>query len=82
MYRTKDGGKTWQKVLFINDQTGVVSVAINWSNPNEIYAGAWRGQRKPWTIISGGAGGRRRRLQDRRTAAITGRASATGSPTI
>ena len=55
VYRTKDGGKTWQKVLFINDQTGVVSVAINWSNPNEIYAGAWRGQRKPWTIISGGA---------------------------
>ena len=31
-----------------------VSVAINWSNPNEIYAGAWRAQRKPWTIISGG----------------------------
>ena len=54
VYRTKDGGKTWQKVLFINDQTGAVSVAINWSNPNEIYAGAWRGQRKPWTIISGG----------------------------
>ncbi len=54
VYRTKDGGKTWQKVLFINDQTGVVSVAINWQNPNELYAGAWRGQRRPWTIISGG----------------------------
>jgi hypothetical protein len=54
VFRTKDGGKTWQKILFINDQTGAVSVAINWSNPNEIYAGAWRGQRKPWTIISGG----------------------------
>jgi photosystem II stability/assembly factor-like uncharacterized protein len=54
VYRTKDGGKTWQKVLFINEQTGAVSVAINWSNPNEVYAGAWRGQRKPWTIISGG----------------------------
>jgi photosystem II stability/assembly factor-like uncharacterized protein len=54
LYRTKDGGKTWDKVLFINDQTGVVSVAINWSNPNELYAGAWRGQRKPWTIVSGG----------------------------
>jgi photosystem II stability/assembly factor-like uncharacterized protein len=54
VYRTKDGGKTWQKVLFINDQTGAVSVVINWSNPNEIFAGAWRGQRKPWTIISGG----------------------------
>jgi photosystem II stability/assembly factor-like uncharacterized protein len=55
VYRTKDGGKTWQKVLFINDETGVVSIAINWSNPNEIYAGAWRAQRRPWTIISGGA---------------------------
>ncbi len=54
VYRTRDGGKTWQKVLFINDQTGVVSLAINWSNPNEVYAGAWRGQRRPWTIISGG----------------------------
>src|SRR5499427_6896348 len=54
VYRTKDGGKTWQKALFINDQTGVVSIAINWQNPNELYAGAWRAQRKPWTIISGG----------------------------
>ncbi|HEX3703377.1 MAG TPA: hypothetical protein VHU82_08610 [Vicinamibacterales bacterium] len=54
IFRTKDGGRTWQKVLFINDQTGAVSVAINWSNPNEVYAGAWRTQRRPWTIISGG----------------------------
>jgi len=54
VYRTKDGGRSWDKVLFINDQTGAVSVAINWSNPSEIYAGAWRAQRKPWTIISGG----------------------------
>ena len=54
VYRTKDGGKSWQKSLAINDQTGVVSIAINGSNPNEIYAGAWRAQRKPWTIISGG----------------------------
>ncbi len=54
VYRTKDGGATWQKVLFINDKTGFVSLAVNPSNPNEIYAGAWRAQRKPWTIISGG----------------------------
>src|SRR5215510_6813296 len=54
VYRTKDGGKTWQKVLFINEQTGAVSIAINAQNPNELYAGAWRAQRKPWTIISGG----------------------------
>src|SRR6476619_4418574 len=54
VYRTKDGGATWEKVLFLNDQTGIVSIAINWSNPNEVYAGAWRAQRKPWTIVSGG----------------------------
>src|SRR5689334_11239833 len=54
VYRTKDGGRTWQKVLFINEQTGAVSIAINWQNPNELYAGAWRAQRRPWTIISGG----------------------------
>jgi photosystem II stability/assembly factor-like uncharacterized protein len=54
VYRTKDGGRTWQKVLFINEQTGVVSIALNWSNPEELYAGAWRAQRRPWTIVSGG----------------------------
>src|SRR5207247_6500372 len=41
VYRTKDGGKTWERVLFINEQTGAVSIAINWSNPSEVYAGAW-----------------------------------------
>ncbi|MBI4475355.1 MAG: hypothetical protein HY646_22010, partial [Acidobacteria bacterium] len=54
VYRTKDGGRTWQKVLFISNDTGAVSLSMNWSNPDEIYAGAWRGERKPWTIISGG----------------------------
>src|SRR6266576_3323321 len=54
VYRTKNGGQSWEKVLFINEQTGAVSIAINWSNPNELYAGAWRAQRKPWTIVSGG----------------------------
>lgn len=54
VFRTRDGGKTWQKVLFINDHTGAVSLAMNPLNPNEIYAGAWRAERKPWTIISGG----------------------------
>ena len=66
VYRTKDGGKTWQKVLFINDQTGAVSIAINWSNPERSLrrrvARAAQAvddhQRRP--------GGRRRRLQDHR----------------
>lgn len=54
IFRTKDGGKTWQKVLFINEHTGASSIAMNWSNPDELYAGAWRAQRKPWSIVSGG----------------------------
>jgi photosystem II stability/assembly factor-like uncharacterized protein len=54
VFRTKDGGRTWAKVLFINDRTGVVSLAVNPSNPAEIYAGAWRALRTPWTIVSGG----------------------------
>src|SRR5512132_3605381 len=47
VFRTTDGGKTWEKVLFINDRTGVVSLAMNPQDPREIYAGAWRGERKP-----------------------------------
>jgi photosystem II stability/assembly factor-like uncharacterized protein len=54
VFRTTDGGRTWKKVLFINDHTGAVSLAMNPSNPKEIYAGAWRGERRPWTIVSGG----------------------------
>lgn len=54
VFRTKDGGQTWQRVLFINERTGAVSLAMNPANPDEIYAGAWQAQRKPWTIVSGG----------------------------
>jgi photosystem II stability/assembly factor-like uncharacterized protein len=57
VFRTTDGGKTWKKVLFINDRTGAVSLAMNPANPKEIYAGAWRGERRPWTIVSGGPAG-------------------------
>ncbi|HBY63870.1 MAG TPA: hypothetical protein DEH78_28935, partial [Solibacterales bacterium] len=54
VFRSKDGGRTWQNVLHIDDHTGVVSLSLNPWNPAEIYAGAWRAERKPWTIISGG----------------------------
>ena len=54
LFRTMDGGETWQRVLFIDRDTGIVSLALNPANPLEIYAGAWQAVRRPWTILSGG----------------------------
>ena len=53
VFRTTDGGDTWEKVLYVSDSTGVVDLALNPNNPREIYAGLWSGQRTPWTMISG-----------------------------
>ena len=53
VFRTTDGGENWEKVLYISDSTGVVDLALNPNNPREIYAGAWSGQRTPWTMVSG-----------------------------
>ncbi|MDB4888241.1 MAG: hypothetical protein JWL61_96 [Gemmatimonadetes bacterium] len=55
VYRTKDGGATWQKVHFLSDSTGAVDIELQPGNPNVVYASMWHGQRRPWTIISGGA---------------------------
>ncbi|MFT6129783.1 MAG: photosystem II stability/assembly factor-like uncharacterized protein, partial [Neolewinella sp.] len=54
VFRTKDGGKSWEKVLFISEQTGAADLEFMPSNPDIIYATVWRAERKPWTIISGG----------------------------
>lgn len=54
VFRSKDGGKNWEHVLALSDTTGAVSLTINPHNPREIYAGMWRAERKPWTLISGG----------------------------
>ncbi|MHB0962112.1 MAG: WD40/YVTN/BNR-like repeat-containing protein [Gemmatimonadaceae bacterium] len=53
LYRTTDGGKTWQRVLYVSDSTGAVDVEFQPGNPNTLYASMWRAERKPWTIISG-----------------------------
>jgi len=53
VYRTKDGGESWERVLFVSDSTGVIDVALNPKNPRILYAAAWRAQRLPWTMISG-----------------------------
>jgi photosystem II stability/assembly factor-like uncharacterized protein len=54
VFKTADGGRTWKKTLFVNNETGARDIAVNLSNPNEIYAGMYRGFRKGWDIISGG----------------------------
>ena len=64
VYRTKDGGTSWEKVLFISDKTGVVDLEFAPDNSKEIYATAWLAERKPWTIISGGYEGGVYKSQD------------------
>jgi len=54
VYRTKDGGLNWQQVLHVSDTTGFSDLELMPTNSNIIYAAAWRAERKPWTIISGG----------------------------
>lgn len=53
VFRSKDGGRTWEKVLYISPKTGVIDLALNPRNPRVLYATAWTGERKPWTIVSG-----------------------------
>ncbi|MBT8397703.1 MAG: glycosyl hydrolase, partial [Gemmatimonadetes bacterium] len=57
VYRSSDGGESWENVLFLNDSTGAVSLAMDPANPRILYAGMWRAERKPWTLISGGPEG-------------------------
>src|SRR5439155_1700184 len=56
VFRTKDGGKTWDKVLFRNDSTGAIDLALDPVNPRVLYAGLWQALRRPWELVSGGAG--------------------------
>src|SRR6185436_2329699 len=53
VFMTTDGGKTWAKTLFIDNQHGVSDLEIDPSNPNILYAGMWSFDRKPWTHRSG-----------------------------
>jgi photosystem II stability/assembly factor-like uncharacterized protein len=57
IFRSRDGGATWEHVLALSDSTGASDLSMNPRNPRELYAGMWRGERKPWALISGGAEG-------------------------
>ena len=54
VFKTTDGGTTWRKVLYVNDHTGARVIALNVSNPDELYAGMYTGFRRGWDIVSGG----------------------------
>ena len=54
--KTMDGGKTWEKILFTNESTGVADMVMDPSNPNKLIVAMWEYYRKPWTMKSGGEG--------------------------
>ena len=54
LYKTVDGGRNWEQVLYISDETGISDVEMLPGNPEIVFATAWKAERKPWTIISGG----------------------------
>jgi photosystem II stability/assembly factor-like uncharacterized protein len=56
VFRTKDGGKSWEKVLYMNDSTGCADLVVDPHNPNKLIAAMWEFGRKPWTFNSGGEG--------------------------
>jgi photosystem II stability/assembly factor-like uncharacterized protein len=56
VYRTRDGGKTWQRVLFRDADTGASDVAFDPGNANVLFAGLWQVRRTPWNMTSGGPG--------------------------
>ncbi len=57
VYRTTDGGKTWQHVLSVGDDTGCSDLAIDPKDPNTLFAGMWPLKVRPWTLDSGGPKG-------------------------
>jgi len=56
VFKTTDGGKSWRKVLFVDEKTGGVSLAMNPRDPQVVYAAMWQAQRVPWKLTSGGPG--------------------------
>lgn len=54
VFRTVDAGKTWEKVLYIDESTGCSDIAIEWNNPRIMYAGMWTFSRKPWRFDDSG----------------------------
>lgn len=56
VFKTTDGGRTWTKVLYVNDRTGAADLVLDPSNPNKLFAAMWEYRRWPWFFNSGGPG--------------------------
>nr|WP_299343894.1 hypothetical protein [Allomuricauda sp.] len=56
VYKTTDGGASWEKILFVNEKTGVADLVMDPSNPNKLIAAMWEHKRDPWFFKSGGEG--------------------------
>jgi photosystem II stability/assembly factor-like uncharacterized protein len=56
IFKSSDGGRTWKKILFVDDETGAISMTMDPSNPQVLYAGMWQMSRNHWSFSSGGPG--------------------------
>lgn len=56
VFKTTDGGKTWTRILYVNDRTGIADLVMDPSNPNKLIAAMWEYRRWPWFFHSGGSG--------------------------
>jgi len=56
VYRSKDGGDHWERVLYVNDRVGAVDLAMDPTNPRVLYASMWNFKRTPYSLESGGPG--------------------------
>lgn len=56
VFKTIDGGKTWSKILFANNKTGVADMVMDPTNPNKLFVAMWEHKREPWFFNSGGEG--------------------------
>ena len=56
VFRTRDGGKTWDKVLYVDDRTGAIDLAMHRKSPDVLYAAMYDKERTPWQLVLGGLG--------------------------
>ncbi len=56
VYKTIDGGKSWKRTLFVDENSGAIDMDINTKKPDELYAATWHKERKPWNFVEGGNG--------------------------